>query len=154
MAMNSQPRVLLRSLSAATNKLSCLRKIWGSVTNDCVGRTQLTLFISTVCFLNIPSWESRSRPAVAQILCWEPNDFLFLKLSVFISSVFKYKWKPFPGWDWERTCVSTVCGRQCVCVCVLSVIVLPCAESLHEVEYSRIWRKLSGPGYCRKSVLC
>lgn len=55
----------------------------------------------------------------------------------------------------ENMCVFCMCMTERqhvglrVHVCV-SVMALPCAESLYGTEWSRIWRNLSGLGYCQK----
>lgn len=99
---------------------------------------------------NFPSGESRSSSAVAQIVSWQLNSFL--PLSVFFFSCVQMWMKPISWLRRKQTCVLYMWGT-CVCVFCLSVMVLPCAESLYGTEWSWEWRNLSGLGYCRKPSL-
>lgn len=103
---------------------------------------------------DIPSWESWSETAMAQIFCCEPNVSPSVSLHFFL---FELRIKAISWLSLSETCASPVCESEAVCgsayVCV-PVIVLPCAESLHEAEWSRMWRNLSDLGYRRKHSFC
>lgn len=85
---------------------------------------------------------------------------LRLSLSLFLFLMFSNMSKShFLVWsEREHVCLlyvydkETACGTLCACVCV-GVMALTCAESLYGTEWSRIWRNLSGLGYCRKPSL-
>lgn len=134
------------------NTLCSLKWFWKSRVR-CVRKRKAHLV--HFYYPDIPSWESWSETAMAQIFCCEPNVFPSVSLHFFFIWIqnkshflVELEWNVHVSCVWERGSVW-----ECICVCV-PVIVLPCAESLHEAEWSRMWRNLSDLGYRRKHSFC